>query len=169
MTRAVNTALAGSGGVLQVVSTAKNDAFTTTSTTMVDITGLSVTITPTSSSSKFLIIANISGSMDSWSDGRQFFNLVRNSTNAITGTGGSSFNITAMQNLYANNTGNTAENTSYVVINYLDSPATTSSLTYKIQCAKQLAVTATPLAINRQSSSTTAVGVSTITVMEIAG
>jgi len=46
MTRAVNTALAGSGGILQVVSVAKTDVFSTTATSFTDVTGLTVTITP---------------------------------------------------------------------------------------------------------------------------
>ena len=43
------------GNILQVVSTTKTDTFSTTSTSYVDITGLSVSITPTSTSSKIFI------------------------------------------------------------------------------------------------------------------
>jgi hypothetical protein len=50
----------GTGGkVLQVVSEIKTDKFTTSSTTATSITGLFATITPTSTSSKILVIANI--------------------------------------------------------------------------------------------------------------
>ena len=47
------------GSVLQVVSTAKSDQFTTSSTSFTDVTGMSATITPTSSSSKILVIFSV--------------------------------------------------------------------------------------------------------------
>ena len=47
------------GSVLQVVSTTKTDTFSTTSSSYVDITGLSVTLTPTSSTSKLLIVGHV--------------------------------------------------------------------------------------------------------------
>ena len=43
------------GTVLQVVSTAKTDTFESTSTSFTDVTGLSVAITPSSSSNKILV------------------------------------------------------------------------------------------------------------------
>ena len=43
------------GKVLQVVSTAKTDTFSTSSTSFTDITGLSVAITPSATSSKILV------------------------------------------------------------------------------------------------------------------
>jgi len=49
------------GSVLQVVSTTKTDTFSTTSTTFTDVTGLSVTITPTSSSNQILVLVGITG------------------------------------------------------------------------------------------------------------
>ena len=45
------------GRVLQVVTTTKTDTFTTTSSSLTDITGLSASITPASTSNKILIIA----------------------------------------------------------------------------------------------------------------
>ena len=54
LTSATNT-----GKVLQVVSTTKTDHFTHNSTTVTDITGLSVSITPSSASSKIFITADI--------------------------------------------------------------------------------------------------------------
>ena len=43
------------GSILQVVSVTKTDSFTTSSSSFVDITGLSATITPSSASSKILV------------------------------------------------------------------------------------------------------------------
>lgn len=46
------------GATKQVVQTVKTDTFSTTSLTHVDVTGLSVTITPSSTSSKILVIVD---------------------------------------------------------------------------------------------------------------
>jgi hypothetical protein len=52
---------AGVGGkILQVVTAQKTDTFSTNSTSFVDVTGLSVSITPSSASSKILILASLS-------------------------------------------------------------------------------------------------------------
>jgi hypothetical protein len=58
MTRAVNTALAGSGGVLQVVNvtTSTGVAF---SNAFANLSGFSISITPSSASSKILYIVSI--------------------------------------------------------------------------------------------------------------
>jgi len=44
------------GSVIQVQQAFKTDTFSTTSTSLVDVSGLSVTITPKKSSSKFFIL-----------------------------------------------------------------------------------------------------------------
>ena len=65
------------GKVLQVVSAAKTDTFSSSSTSLVDITGLSVAITPSSTSNKVLIIVNcaVTGA-----DAGIGFSIVRGST-----------------------------------------------------------------------------------------
>ena len=50
-----------SGGIIQVKSTTKTDTFSTTSSSYTDITGLSVSITPTRSDSKILIFVTVHG------------------------------------------------------------------------------------------------------------
>jgi hypothetical protein len=62
--------------VLQVVSIPKTDTFTTSSTSDVAITGLSATITPTSATSKILILVNIGVSGTTGTDYGIFFSLV---------------------------------------------------------------------------------------------
>lgn len=54
------------GSALQVVQITKTDTFSTSSTTMTDITGLSVSITPSSASNKILVFMNasVSGEME---------------------------------------------------------------------------------------------------------
>ena len=111
----------GFGKVLQVVSTLKTDGYSTASATMADITGLNATITPSSTSSKILILSHIA------SGGPILiaypFKLYRDSTAIAESTAGSGNNTyvgvrpgTSLQNFQ---------------ITYLDSPSTTSSITYK--------------------------------------
>jgi hypothetical protein len=158
----------GSGQVpVQVISTTKLDAFTSTSGTMVDITGLSVNITPTSSSNKILIIVSLAVSADSWLTGGMGINLVRNSTNLAVGTSGTSFNATAGYNAWSSSQSNTTGNFSPMIITFVDSPSTTSSTTYKLQGAN--VVGGNTFTINRRALNDNYGFSSTITVMEISG
>jgi hypothetical protein len=148
------------GSVLQVVNTIKTNSFSTTSTTFTDVTGLSVSITPSSSSSTILVIASVTGiGTDVTNAGATGFILVRNSTAIAQGTGGT-VNFTG--HLSNRNLGGTAH-TLNSALSYLDSPSTTSSVTYKIQGRAE----AGTLYINRDPDNQ--VSVSTITVMEIKG
>ena len=150
---------ASSSKVLQVVSTTKTDTFSTTSSTFTDITGLSVSITPSSASNKIIIFANLFAGQSSTA-ALMVFNLVRGSTiisqpattPTFVGTAGS--------------VGSTADSINPVSINFLDSPATTSSTTYKIQCRVNPS-TGPTMYINTRLSADSAF-TSTITVMEIA-
>jgi hypothetical protein len=153
------------GNVIQVVSTTKTNKFTTTSTSAVDITGLSVTITPTSASSKILIVTNINYGGDTNLYGAFF--VLRNSTNVVVGTyptgnqTAATFGVGQPYDIYklmcASNT-------------YLDSPNLTSAITYKVQASTY--DVATTFTINAPFSTNNGSyiigGTSTITVMEIA-
>ena len=110
------------GGVLQVVNTIKTNQFTTTSGTPVDVTGLSAAITPSSTSSKVLVIAWVVIST-SGGGGDGYARLMRDSTSIGNGDDGY-FGQSAGQDYFAGHS---------KPITYLDSPASTSSLTYKIQ------------------------------------
>jgi hypothetical protein len=167
MTRAVNTALAGSGGVLQVVSTTKTDSFSSTAGVMTDITGLSVSITPTSASSRILIICSLVISADTWDTNGMGVNLVRDSTSLGVGTGGSSINATSGYNAYSSSVANTQGNFSPMVISFFDSPNSTSSLTYKLQGRNFTA--GYTWTVNRRMNNTIIGFSSTITALEIAG
>ena len=144
------------GAVLQVVSTTKTDTFSMTGG-FTDITGLSATITPTSATSKIFVIVNLATSSSSTS-GLNTFNLVRNSTNISQPATSPSFAGTICAYL------DLGDNILPVGFNFLDSPATTSATTYKVQMKSN---TGTQY-INRRSSADSAF-TSTITVMEIAG
>ena len=76
-----------SGRVLQVVSTTLTTAFSTTSGSMVDVTGLSLSITPTSATSKVLITVNLTMTPGA-SGAVLFYQMVRNSTAIGIGTTG---------------------------------------------------------------------------------
>jgi hypothetical protein len=128
-----STVQASAGKVLQVVSTAKTSAFTTSSTSAVDVTGMSVSITPTSASSKVLIIfyVGIVGNSNAGQASQLW--LLRNSTQLNIGdTAGSRTLVTA-----ALGPGSVNYAFSPASITFLDSPATTSATTYKIQLATQ--------------------------------
>jgi hypothetical protein len=155
--------LAG-GKVLQVVSTTKVDTFSTSSTSYTDLTGLSVSITPSSATSKILAIVDISTNIDNAVVG--YVQLLRAST-AVGGGTAVGTRRTASKSLYLSTSGATV--TTNLAFNFLDSPATTSATTYKIQ----VATNGSPININttfndaddpaRPRTS------STITLMEISG
>ena len=148
------------GSVLQVVNALTNTAFSTTSTSLVDVTGLTVSITPTSSSSKILVIVNLF--LGESNSTISIWQLVRNSTNIAVGSGGT-FNSTGA---YVPDSGaNASGSLASLGINYLDSPATTSATTYKIQ---MLSNNGSAVYVNRRGNDTYAVGTSGITIMEIA-
>ena len=154
------------GSVLQVVSATKTDTASFTSSTFSDVTGLSVSITPSSSSNKILILVNVNGS---WQNGITKIGgrLMRDSTAiAIGDAAGSRTRLTS--ELYFGVNGDTFLPMS---MNYLDSPSTTSATTYKWQANSM--DNAGTVYINKAyvDSDATYVGrgVSSITVMEIKG
>ena len=119
------------GKILQVVSTTKTDSFTSTSTSYTDITGLSASITPSSSSSKIYVVVHVNSAATTR---YASFRLVRGSTNIAVGT-----DITGSQEAATftagSNTSNSYDN--LVLRNQsmaiLDTPSTTSATTYKLQ------------------------------------
>jgi len=146
------------GNIIQVVSTAKVDAFSTTSTSYTDLTGLTATITPASTSSKIMVFVQLSTSHSSTNG--HLFNLVRGTTNLLQSTAGSSDNAT-----FTPATTSTTLNIAGVPIMFLDSPASASAQTYKLQI-KTIAGTAY---VNRRGAGGSFGSTSTITLMEVAG
>ncbi len=123
-----STKLSGAGKVLQVVQTSKTDTFTTASTSFTDVTGLSVSITPSSASNKILITFQINGSQDVGVN-RSSLRMLRDSTVINAGAVAGS-RSPALGGFSSDN--NTIPSAPVSGI-FLDSPATTSSITYKIQ------------------------------------
>tara|TARA_X000000950_G_scaffold49599_1_gene58168 strand:+ start:504 stop:1031 length:528 start_codon:yes stop_codon:yes gene_type:complete len=114
------------GKIGQVVQTYKTDIFSTSSTSFVDVTGLSVSITPSATTSKILIslTATIAQGTAGWN---LYTQLLRDSTVVGSSTGGSSGQLFA-GSLFA---GNAYVET--IAQNYLDSPSTTSEIIFKLQ------------------------------------
>ena len=162
---AVTSALLPAGSVLQVVTTEKTDTFTTTSSSYVDVTGLSVSITPTSSSSKILVLFQINGSQQVGA-GRAYLKLLRDST--VINAGDTAGSRTPALGGFSS--ADASIPSAPVSGNYLDSPATTSSTTYKIQIA--MTAGSGSAYINRTVQDSDAANqirmASQITVMEIA-
>lgn len=159
----MSVSISGSGQVpVQVVSATKTDTFSTTSTSFTDITGLSASITPSSSSSKILVTV-VLGATTSDNDVAATL-LLRGSTAIAVGDGANG----VLGQIYHGGGSSGEHWYGHVptVMTFLDSPATTSATTYKVQ----MRVNAGTGYLNR----TTADGsqyagrtVSTITLMEI--
>ena len=121
-----------SGGIIQVKMGTFTDRFTTNSATMVD-TGLSVSITPTRADSKILVNVSLGSFANGTGLKRAFMNIVRDSTNVIVGDADTGHEVTAAVNTRASGyASGTQIPLSFMV---LDSPATTSSVTYKVQAS----------------------------------
>jgi hypothetical protein len=126
LTAAQMNNLRGAFRVLQVVQTVKTDTFSTTSTTMTDITGISVTITPSDTSSKVLVIYNYQARVNATAN--HVTRLMRGATAIALGdAAGSRTRGTTGQVVFS-------PNTVHNNMTFLDSPATTSATTYKLQC-----------------------------------
>lgn len=157
------------GKVLQVVQTVKTDTFSYTGSTFTDVTGLSASITPSSTSNKILISMTINGAANYR---YAAIRLLRDSTDIFIGDAAS--NRTRVTIPIDGNHEETSQN--YIARNmgltYLDSPSTTSSVTYKIQVANTYNASYITY-INRTPNDTdagfTPRSASNIVLMEIAG
>jgi hypothetical protein len=137
------------GSILQVVSsTTTSGDSSTTSATFVD-SGFSASITPTSTSSKIFVIFNFNlQASSSGGQAQSNVTLFRSSTNIMNTNGNLLYNNTTSANIHAPTT-----------LTIVDSPNTTSSVTYSL---RHRALTSTTSII------TTGSGAVTITLMEIA-
>ena len=119
------------GKILQVVQGTLDGTFSSTSESFVNI-GLSAAITPASSSNKVLVIAMLNFGSDN-NGNRLIIRLVRTGDdNILSGTGSGSRTRASAQ--YATTDDGDMNN---VNLTHLDSPSTTSSTTYQVQCKVQ--------------------------------
>ena len=156
------------GKVLQVVSTTKRDAFTasgSSETFITDITGLSATITPSSTANKVLVLVQCAIVANNSGVG---IRILRGTTDIASGDTAGSRRTYTMAGMYTPSSP-TQYGTASNHINYLDSPSSTSALTYKVQGGCQNGT----IYVNQQLYDLDNVNgtrfVSTITLMEIAG
>jgi hypothetical protein len=161
--KAATTSKIGNGGIIQVIQVQKTDTASqslTGTANFNDISGLSVTITPTSSSNKILVVSTVSVSCDNGNRNTHIRHM-RGSTPIGVGTSGSqtnsSFYLKTRDSFSPHN----------VSTQVLDSPSTTSATTYKIQWSGESGDT---FFLNRNASSAHGGNegmVSTLTVMEV--
>ena len=111
------------GGIIQVKYASNTDSQSSTSSTMADVSGASVAITPTRADSAILIMLSFNG--NNGSNGRLRYQIVRTVggsdttiftvAEALVDYGGSSIHVQGIGN------------------NFVDTPSTTSAVTYKLQ------------------------------------
>jgi hypothetical protein len=140
--------------VLQVVNATYATLTSSTSSSYAD-TGLTASITPLFTTSKILVLVDLNGCSKVVSANATLgLILVRGSTTITNITTGAGYNNSTSPNYIGS-----------VSTSYLDSPATTSATTYKIQIASDNA--SSTVRINDYGPSAGG-SVSTITIMEIA-
>jgi hypothetical protein len=153
----------GGSGILQVVSTSKTDTFSVASVSLTNITGLSATITPSSATSKILVLMTLGG-VDVSTDLIVAGDVTRNGTQI--GIGDADFNRLRAGWLALYATSNKAQVPSY---NFLDSPASTSALTYQARIRSNAGTVYVNRTQSDQNTSDWPRSISTITLMEVAG
>jgi len=136
------------GNILQVVNVTYNTSASNSTSTYAD-TGLTASITPTSATSKVLVVVNQAGLGKSTGNAYICIKLMRSSTDLILFEGEAGYNNSSSPNSVGS-----------ASCTYLDSPATTASVTYKTQFRS---INNTALATVQSSAAA-----STITLMEVA-
>jgi hypothetical protein len=141
------------GAVLQVVQVTTSNLTTTTTASFADASGLTATITPSSATSKILVLCDISVYIQADNSTHGGVQIVRGSTAVYTDTLAYRFSVNANVALG-----------SHIAFNYLDSPSTTSATTYKIQIQR---TTSTGISYGFSVNAGGA-NISSITLLEIA-
>jgi hypothetical protein len=159
LTAAYMNDLRGAFRILQVDQGTSTTMSSTSSATLTDM-GLSVSITPQSSSNKILVTATFMIGFGASADDT-FYTLLRGSTQIGIGTAGTATNCSAY--LRGNSSANQTLAIIPVTITFLDSPATTSATTYKMQWATRTDV----IYLNRRGQDANFGARSTITVQEV--
>ena len=159
---------ANRGHILQVVSTTftTSAAFSISGMTWTEVTGLTTNITPSSSSSKILVSVTIGGIESSGLNQRMGMALRRNNNNIAVNTD-SGGNYT--KGSWAGSGSNSNDIKNQAFFTHLDSPATTSTVSYKVMITTEGSYT---LYINRSSSNANSSSVfktaSSLTLYEVA-
>jgi len=152
---------AGGGKVLQVVHANTSSTTTITSTTFTDV-GLTATITPTLNTSKILVLVNLSQCVsrntavvvDARSQLLRGATVVPTSGQMVNGIAADISTDTSSTQMYG-----------YVGMSLLDTPATTSATTYKVQGRLNTTASSAQAVFNGTQQGPTSV--SSITLLEI--
>jgi hypothetical protein len=147
----------GTNAVSTFTNTTATFSATSTGSQSSNLTGLATSITPTSASSKVLLIAALQISGDN-RPANIGINLLRGTTAIARGTGGT-YNITA-------GVAGTARNSHTNTIVFLDSPGVATSVTYNFRFIN-LGDIGQTIYLNRGSSSSVANAGSTVTLIEV--
>ena len=161
----LDASLIGGGKVGQVVQTHFTTQSQMSSSSFAAISGCTVDITPSATSSKVFVMISLCAGVNQASYG--FFKLYRDST--LIGSGSDSSNRIGCNFSISQNDGdNTSDGVKQVNYQYLDSPSSTSALTYTVQAStfnnSTITYNKTP---DNSDNGRTAQGSSTITVIEV--
>jgi len=140
--------------VINAYHAVNNTSYTLSATTGFDLTGMAITLTPVSATSRFLIMFNTIGGY-SGSGATTTFWITKDNTSLNSATTGN----------YNGQTGWIApatDRTATAVLNYIDSPATATSITYRIRMA-----TDGTAFIGRRSTETFIVCSQHLTILEL--
>ena len=160
----LDASLIGGGKIGQVVQTVKTDIFTSTTASYTDVTGFSVAITPTATSSKVLVMAQYNMGVDSGY--KLYSTLLRGSTEIYRGD---QVGSNRKRSSYSGKA-NANDDTNTVSHIFLDSPNTTSETTYKIQAFPESGATLSFNCTKHSSGNdvvANSVDAASITVMEV--
>ena len=161
----------GGGGIIQVKNLEYETIFSSShsNSSYVDVTGFNLDITPKFNTSKILVSAEVAGGLND-NVGYNFkFQVVRTpsggSSTAIGIPSAGTHPMTGGYNLY-----DSSASVPYIFgmsKTFFDSPATTSSVNYKVQVAHSHAGSGAVVYVNRRGSSSDWRSISTLTLMEI--
>tara|TARA_Y100000590_G_scaffold455187_1_gene603330 strand:+ start:494 stop:1039 length:546 start_codon:yes stop_codon:yes gene_type:complete len=159
------------GGIIQVKSKTITNTFDNNSETFADITGVTVTITPTRSDSKILVMYNGCGSLQ----GNNAFGHIR-IVRVIGGSTNTTIYVGDQGESSQARTSSSISGTQSYMLNafsgtFMDAPATTSAVIYKMQAAAGDSGVAMYIGRDHANSNefSRARTPTSITVMEISG
>jgi hypothetical protein len=150
--------------IRQVVQTVKTDTFSTTSTSFTDVTGLTVTITPSSATSKVLVLATVAINYSGSDTNAGAITLARGGTNLVVPDSPGS-RIAAFSNAVRQIGTNHMFATSMGI---LDSPGVATATTYSVQVANQGNTVRVNFSSADSDNASHPRGVSTIIAIEVA-
>lgn len=160
------------GAIIQVVQTAKTDTFVTSaSVTDTAITGLTVSITPKRSDSKILVMVNLGvAAENAQGAATKLTRTVGGTTTQISlaDSAGSRSRSSFAGSGYRGSSANHTYQVRHQSVTYLDSPSTTSAITYGVQVSSISNGTWINRTQDDGNNSDRFRGVSYITVMEVA-